>query len=121
MKLYLPSCSSFTLWLLVLHYIFVKRHIKTNFIISRPESLKSVFLPVFYSLFAEQTSVPISCMAEVQLRNAPETEEAAQRGIGCFGFSFRLEPFPKCGQVISSLPPSEISKQTISRNNLKAH
>lgn len=47
-------------------------------------------------------SVPISCMAEVQLRKATEGEEAAQRGIGCFGFSFHLEPFPKCGQVIST-------------------
>lgn len=53
------------------------------------------FLPV---LQAEQTQ----CPHLLHGRKAPEGEEAAQRGIGCFGFSLHLEPFPKRAQVIST-------------------
>lgn len=110
MKLYLPSCSSFTLWLLILHYIFVKRLINSAFTISRPVSLKNgFFASVLQAVcWADPVSPP------------PAGQRCSSGGHRGTGGSPRwhwllwlfIPPwaFPKHVQVISNLSPSEMSK-----------
>lgn len=121
MKLYLPSCFSFTLWLLILHYIFVKRLLNSGFTISRAASFKCVFFPVFYCLFAEQT--PSVSPSPAWQRCSSGRHQRQKRlpnvALAALAFHSTLNLFQNMPKWFPHLSASEISKWTITGTNQK--